>query len=233
MMRDAFLSLDTLAPGFTDPVHDAQAVFRVLLDALARPGTTGWIEATPGHGDKLTPARTSTPTSVPILEPTPSSIPASIPAPTPTPVAALAALLTLCDYATPVWLQARDDALASTIRFHTGAPLVDAPARAAFAYVDSPAALPAPESFALGEPESPEHAATVLIRVDAFEGGRPLTLTGPGIETSASIAPLGIPDDFWLARAALAPAFPCGIDCYLVCGRAVLGIPRTTHVELN
>jgi alpha-D-ribose 1-methylphosphonate 5-triphosphate synthase subunit PhnH len=205
MMSDAFLSLDTLAPGFADPVHDAQAVFRVLLDALARPGTTGWIEATPGNGD----------------------LPAS------TPVAALAALLTLCDYATPVWLQARDDALASTLRFHTGAPLVDSPGRAAFAYVDVPAMLPAPDAFALGEPESPEHAATVLVRVEAFEGGRPLTLSGPGIETSASIAPLGIPDDFWQARAALAPAFPCGIDCYLVCGRAVVGIPRTTRVELN
>jgi alpha-D-ribose 1-methylphosphonate 5-triphosphate synthase subunit PhnH len=205
MMTDAFLSLDTLAPGFADPVHDAQAVFRVLLDALARPGTTGWIEVTPGNGD----------------------------APAGTPVAALAALLALCDYATPVWLQARDDALAATIRFHTGAPLLDSPARAAFAYIDVPAMLPAPDAFALGEPESPEHAATVLIRVEALEGGRPLTLTGPGIETSATIAPRGISDDFWRARAAMAPAFPCGIDCYLVCGRAVLGIPRTTRVELN
>lgn len=204
-MADTFLSLDTLAPGFADPVHDAQAVFRVLLDALARPGTMGWIEATPGQLD--TPARA--------------------------PVAALAALLTLCDYATPVWLQTRDDALASAIRFHTGAPLLDSPERAAFAYVDAPSALLSPDAFALGEPESPEHAATVLIRVEAFDGGRPLTLTGPGIETSASIAPRGIADDFWLARAALAPAFPCGIDCYLVCGRAVLGIPRTTQVELS
>jgi alpha-D-ribose 1-methylphosphonate 5-triphosphate synthase subunit PhnH len=205
MMADAFLSLDTLAPGFADPVHDAQAVFRVLLDVLARPGTTGWIEALPARGDALANA----------------------------PAAALAALLTLVDYATPVWLQTRDDALASTIRFHTGAPLVDSPGRAAFAYIDTPSALPAPHAFALGEPEAPEHSATVLIRVDAFEGGRPLTLTGPGIETRAFIAPCGIADGFWLARAALAPAFPCGIDCYLVCGRAVLGIPRTTRVELN
>jgi alpha-D-ribose 1-methylphosphonate 5-triphosphate synthase subunit PhnH len=204
MMADTFLSLDTLAPGFADPVHDAQAVFRVLLDALARPGTTGWIEAVPGDSGALAHAP-----------------------------AALAALLSLCDYATPVWLQTRDDALASTIRFHTGAPLADSPGRAAFAYIDVPSALPAPDAFALGEPEAPEHSATVLIRVAAFEGGRPLTLTGPGIETSASIAPRGIADDFWRARAALAPAFPCGIDCYLVCGRAVLGIPRTTRVELN
>jgi alpha-D-ribose 1-methylphosphonate 5-triphosphate synthase subunit PhnH len=208
MMADTFLSLDTLAPGFADPVHDAQAVFRVLLDALARPGTTGWIEAM--SGDSSMVANTSS-----------------------APAAAVAALLTLGDYATPIWLQRRDDALASTIRFHTGAPLVDKPEHAAFAYIDTPSELPSPDAFALGDPESPERSATLLIRVDALDGGRPLTLTGPGIETSASIAPVGIPDDFWRARAALAPVFPCGIDCYLVCGQAVLGIPRTTHVELN
>ena len=204
-MADSFLSLEGLAPGFADPVHDAQAVFRVLLDALARPGTTGWIDTTLDASGMLADA----------------------------PSAALAALLTLGDYATPIWLQTRDDALASTLRFHTGAPLVGTAGQAAFAYIHDPAAVPAPEAFALGDPEAPDRSATVLIRVDAFEGGRSLTLSGPGIETQTTIAPIGIPEPFWHARAALAPAFPCGIDCYLVCGAAVIGIPRTTHVELN
>jgi alpha-D-ribose 1-methylphosphonate 5-triphosphate synthase subunit PhnH len=205
MMADTYLSLETLAPGFADPVHDSQAVFRVLLDALARPGSTRAIEVALGDSDALANG----------------------------PSAALAALLTLCDYATPVWLQRRDDALASTIRFHTGAPLVDAPDQAAFAYIDDAAALPSPEAFPLGDPAAPERSATLLIRVDAFEGGRPLKLTGPGIETVAMIAPVGIDDTFWTARAALATVLPCGIDCYLVCGRAVMGIPRTTRVELD
>jgi alpha-D-ribose 1-methylphosphonate 5-triphosphate synthase subunit PhnH len=203
-MTDTFSSLDTLVRGFADPVHDAQACFRVLLDALARPGTVCSIDvALDDDAKRLWPA------------------------------AAFAAMLTLADFSTPVWLQQHDEALAQAIRFHTDAPLADAPETAAFAYIADAAGLPAPDAFALGTPEAPQGSATLLIRIDALEGGRPLTLSGPGIQSSVCIAPLGIAETFWRARASLAALAPCGIDCYLVCGRAVIGIPRTTRVELN
>ncbi|HTJ95351.1 MAG TPA: phosphonate C-P lyase system protein PhnH [Pararobbsia sp.] len=204
-MADTALSLEHLAPGLGDPVHESQAVFRVLLDTLSRPGTVGRVS--------------------PVLD---------VQGPLAhVPDAAFAALLTLADYATPLWLQRHDAALAATLRFHTGAPMADHARNAAFAYIDDAAAMTAPESFALGDPETPDRAATLLIRVEALDGGRPLVLRGPGIESSITIAPLGLPDAFWPARAALAPAFPCGIDCYLVCGTAMIGIPRTTLVEMN
>ncbi|WP_025596477.1 phosphonate C-P lyase system protein PhnH [Burkholderia sp. WSM2230] len=203
-MTDKFSSLDTLVRGFADPVHDAQACFRVLLDALARPGTVRSVD-------------------VALAEHLPDHWSA----------AAFAAMLTLADFSTPVWLQHDDDALAQAIRFHTGAPIVQEAGVAAFAYIAHAPELPAPDEFALGTPEEPQGATTLFIRVDALEGGRPLTLSGPGIESSISAAPLGIDDTFWRARAALAAIAPCGIDCYLVCGRSVIGIPRTTHVELN
>jgi alpha-D-ribose 1-methylphosphonate 5-triphosphate synthase subunit PhnH len=204
MMNDKASSLDTLVRGFSDPVHDAQRCFRVLLDALARPGEIRSIDVA--------------------LDPD---------AQRQWPAAAFAALLTLSDFSTPVWLQRCDEALAQAVRFHTGAPLTDRPEEAAFAYIADAAAALAPDMFSLGTPEAPQGSATLLIRVDALKGGRPLTLNGPGIRTSTSIAPAGIADSFWLGRAALAAHAPCGIDCYLVCERSVIGIPRTTRVEFN
>jgi alpha-D-ribose 1-methylphosphonate 5-triphosphate synthase subunit PhnH len=148
-------------------------------------------------------------------------------------LAALAALLTLCDYSTPVWLAQPDAALASALRFHTGAPLVDDAHDAAFAYIHDASALPQLEHFSLGAAESPEQSVTLLIRVDALTGGAPIVLSGPGIENTATIAPVGLPEHFWRERAGLAPLFPCGIDCYLVCGNALIGLPRTTQAKVN
>ncbi|SMG57991.1 phosphonate C-P lyase system protein PhnH [Paraburkholderia susongensis] len=203
-MENSQIALSTLTPGFSDPVHDTQAVFRTLLDTLSRPGTIGVI------GDRLPELRDAR------AEP-----------------AAFAALLTLCDYATPVWLAQPDHALASALRFHTGAPLVDAPAEAAFAYLHDAGALPPLDSFAPGNAESPEQSATLLIRVDALTGGAPVELSGPGILDTATITPAGLPVYFWRERAALAPLFPCGIDCYLVCGMRLIGLPRTTEAKVS
>ncbi|WP_341318564.1 phosphonate C-P lyase system protein PhnH [Paraburkholderia sp. IMGN_8] len=203
-MENSQSALSRLTPGFADPVHNTQAVFRTLLDALSRPGTVGVVE-----------------NGLPEVRATRAEL------------AAFAALLTLCDYATPVWLAQPDAALASALRFHTGAPLVDEPAQAAFAYIHDTGALPSLESFALGEAESPEQSVTLLIRVEALTGGTPVVLSGPGIQHTATIAPVGLPEHFWRERAALAPLFPCGIDCYLVCGSTLIGLPRTTKAKVN
>jgi len=203
-MTEPLCSLAALVRGFSDPVHDAQASFRVLLDALARPGAIGAIDVALDD-DALRQW----------------------------PAAAFAAMLTLVDFSTPVWLQRHDEALAQAIRFHTGAPLATESREAAFAYIDDGTAMPSLDAFSLGAPETPQNSATLLIRVEAFDGGRPLTLSGPGIQSSAGLAPIGLAPTFWHERSALEAQAPCGIDCYLVCGRSVAGIPRTTRVEVN
>lgn len=203
------IALSTLAPGFADPVHDTQAVFRTLLDALSRPGTVGVVE-------NVLPAAQATGTHRSRAD-----------------LAAFAALLTLCDYSTPVWLAQPDAALAAVLRFHTGAPLVDDVHEAAFAYIHDAALLPELEQFSLGTAQAPEHSVTLLIRVDALTGGAPVVLSGPGIEHTATVSPVGLPENFWHQRAGLAPTFPCGIDCYLVCGSKLIGLPRTTQAKVN
>ncbi|WGS53897.1 phosphonate C-P lyase system protein PhnH [Paraburkholderia sp. D15] len=215
-MENSPIALSTLTPGFPDPVHDTQAVFRTLLDALSRPGTVGTIE-------DVLPALNASRTNP--GNPADGATRADL--------AAFAALLALCDYATPVWLAQADSALGSALRFHTGAPLTDDPAEAVFAYIHDAATLPPLEGFALGAAESPELSVTLLIRVDALSGGAPVVLSGPGIQHTATIAPVGLPERFWRERAALAPLFPCGVDCYLVCGAALIGLPRTTQAKVN
>jgi alpha-D-ribose 1-methylphosphonate 5-triphosphate synthase subunit PhnH len=213
--QSAQIALSMLTPGFANPVHDTQTVFRTLLDALSRPGKIGTI-------DNVLPAsRSDARNNLPHAR---------------ADLAAFAALLALCDYSTPVWLSQPDAVLGSALRFHTGAPLVDEPQDAAFAYVHDASTLPPLTSFALGAAETPEQSVTLLVRVDSLNsstGGTPVTLRGPGIEDTHTIAPSGLPARFWRERAELAPLFPCGIDCYLVCGDVLIGLPRTTRVELN
>jgi alpha-D-ribose 1-methylphosphonate 5-triphosphate synthase subunit PhnH len=104
---------------------------------------------------------------------------------------------------------------------------------AAFAYIHDAHALPPLSGFLHGEPEAPDQSATLLIRVEALTGGTPVVLRGPGIEHMTRIAPAGLPARFWHERAELASLFPCGVDSYLVCGDELIGLPRTTQVELN
>ncbi|VVE75575.1 phosphonate C-P lyase system protein PhnH [Pandoraea sputorum] len=198
-----------LQPGFDDPVHDAQGVFRAVLDALARPGQLRQVGQRLAHSDEAS-------------------------------VAARATLLALADAATPVWLQSPLGEVASALRFHTGAPLLSGEAglaQAQFALLTDPASCPALERFAFGTAESPEHSATLIVDVPALSVGHTgdglhLRLRGPGVQTHADVTVGGLDAAFWQARAALAPRFPAGLDLLITAGDTVLGLPRTTHVEV-
>ncbi|AKM31026.1 phosphonate C-P lyase system protein PhnH [Pandoraea faecigallinarum] len=199
-----------LQPGFADPVHDAQGVFRAVLDALARPGQLRSVGKRLAHSAEAS-------------------------------VAARATLLALTDATTPVWLQAPLTEVSSALRFHTGAPLLGGEAELAtaqFALLTDPARCPALERFAFGTAGSPEHSTTLIVDVPtlaeghAGDGGLRLRLRGPGIETHADVTVGALDAGFWQARAALAPRFPAGLDLLIAAGDSVLGLPRTTHVEV-
>lgn len=144
-----------------EPVHATQTTYRVLLEALARPGVARalpawWVrEAPPALGPALA-----------------------------------ATCLTLLDDDVAVWAQpgALDAAARAWLTFHTGTRLCTEPAQADFALVTDPVSL-ALEAFATGTAEEPQRSTTVLIRLPRFDGGAPVRASGPGIESSVVMAP--------------------------------------------
>ncbi len=110
--------------------------------------------------------------------------------------AALIALaLSLLDQETPVWLDpvADSEAARTFLRFHCAAPLIERPADAAFAVIADPASAPPLHSYSIGDPQYPDRSATVLIGLPSLTGGPLLQWTGPGIQSSAAVAPGGLP----------------------------------------
>jgi alpha-D-ribose 1-methylphosphonate 5-triphosphate synthase subunit PhnH len=83
---------------------------------------------------------------------------------------------------------------------------------------------------AIGSALYPDAGATVVAEA-RFGTGQRLRLTGPGIETFANIALEGIAPGFWAMRAALC-RYPAGFDLFLICGAQVIGLPRSTTIEV-
>jgi len=188
--------------GFADLVLEGQKVFRATMDALANPGTLRPLGALAQPPAPLTPE-----------------------------LAALA--LTVLDHDSPVWLDlvlGAAPVVADWLRFHTGAPIVADPAEAMFALVADAATTPPLETFAMGTDEYPDRSTTLIIAVDSLEGGTPLTLRGPGIETTATFSPnVELPrlPEQWADNRA---KFPRGVDLIFVANGQVAGLPRTTRI---
>lgn len=191
----------TLLPGFDDPVAGAQATFRAALQALANPGRIQQLDVACGVPPGLSPAMA-------------------------------AMLLALADIDAPVWLPARvDEGVRGFLRFHCACPLVDDPAQARFIAVPAGCAAPALDRCDAGDPAYPDRSSTLLIEVDALGAGVPLTLAGPGIRDTRTLAVTGLPAGLreqWDANHAL---FPLGVDVFLTQADRICGLPRTTRME--
>lgn len=145
-----------------------------------------------------------------------------------------AALLTLADLDTPVWLGPGfdTDVVRTWLRFHSGAPLAAKPEQAVLALLDA-AQMPALETFSFGTDEAPERGATLLIQVPSLGGSSAMTWRGPGIKESIAMPFCGLDQSVWQQRAALAIEFPRGIDLYLGCGRDLVALPRSTAISIE
>ena len=85
----------------------------------------------------------------------------------------------------------------------------------------------------LGTLSSPERSATLIVRVASVnDGNLKLKMAGPGIKGVLQRDLEGL-DPAWLSqRQQWISAFPLGVDMLLVDQSSVVGIPRTTQVEV-
>lgn len=193
--------------GFGQPVDDAQATFRALLQALSRPGRVANCDV-----------------GVP-----------EVPGLMPGTVAALLALTdaeTPVWWGGAVDARAFAAHPAAWLSFHTGTPAAQTPGGAAFAVCglqQSPMTL---NELAGGSDVSPERSTTLLLELPTWHGGPQRLWQGPGLREPLV---LGLPvraPDFWQQWADNGERFPSGVDVLLVCGRQFMGLPRTTTVKL-
>ncbi|WP_422041295.1 phosphonate C-P lyase system protein PhnH [Roseibium sp.] len=195
-----------LAAGFPDPVHDAQACFRAIMNAMARPGTRQTLKT-----GTLAPPEPLTPTAAAIA-------------------------LTLFDYDTPVWLDRAlmsSEPVKAFLRFHTGAPIVGEPVDAAFALVGDPKQLIPLASFNQGSAEYPDESTTVILSGQEFDTSQKVTLSGPGIRDTAALAVNPIPPVFWDQVISNNRQFPRGIDLIFAGKTDIAALPRSTSVVLT
>ncbi|OBQ59196.1 phosphonate C-P lyase system protein PhnH [Mesorhizobium erdmanii] len=197
------IAAQSIEGGFADPVFNAQAVFRAIMDAMARPGSV-------------------------------QPLPALARPPSPLSATAGAVALALCDNDTPLWLDPAlhaSAAIVSWLGFHTGAPLANTAADAHFAIVAAPAEMMALDGFSQGTQDYPDRSTTLILQVGDLTSGAPLLLEGPGIETSATIAPAQMPRHFIEQWKQNNKRFPRGVDIILATADGIACLPRTTRIK--
>ncbi len=87
------------------------------------------------------------------------------------------------------------------------------------------------EQANLGTITDPDQSATLVIACELGHGRR-LHLSGPGIQHATHLQIDALPTDFWRLRSEL-NHYPLGIDLFLVASDQVVGVPRTTVIDLN
>lgn len=186
--------------GFTAPVYQSQAAFRLVMDAMAHPGRIVDL-GQPVHA------------------------PAPLEAAAATVLATLADYDTPVWFE-----DEGVDAAASWLTFHTGATLASEPSHASFAVLSKDSPVEGWQKFAMGSLAYPDRSATLLLPVTSLRDGTPLTIRGPGIETAATVAPHGLPGGFAEAMAINAVRYPLGFDLFLVCCSELIALPRTARL---
>ncbi|MDH7797127.1 MULTISPECIES: phosphonate C-P lyase system protein PhnH [unclassified Beijerinckia] len=191
-----------LEGGFTDPVLNAQAAFRIVMDAMARPATVLAMQ--------------------PLVTP---------PAPLTSLAGTIACTLIDADtpfWLDPVL--GAHEALRTWLGFHTGARATTAAGDAHFALIGDPKSMLSLDQFAQGSQDYPDQSTTLILQVESLHKGTPLAFEGPGIKGRNTLALRGLPADFAHQWRDNTKRFPRGVDLILTTADAVACLPRTARL---
>lgn len=194
--------MSNITAGFDSPVHDAQQVFRKLMEAMSRPGKCVSLDHSTQFG---TASSAATQVLLTLADNT--------------------TRLWLSR------LFSADEALIENVRFHCASPVVAEKSQAAFALIkgDEPESL---EGFSFGDEIYPDRSTTLILEVGGFDGGVALSFTGPGIKAPESLFVKGLNSTLLASLMAHRGAFPQGVDILLTAGNDVVAIPRSTELTL-
>ena len=200
--------LSALGAAFGNEALGSQAVFRTALEALSHPGRVVRVS----H-DAHVPSQGHS--------------------------ASAALLLAMLDADCTLWLSptlAASDA-ALWLHFHTGCQLVNEIATAQFAWVAKGDAMPALATLSQGSDAYPDQSATCVIDVNSLSNApQPQgnwLLQGPGIQSQQTLNVQGLAADFPAQWAANHAGFPRGVDVFLAAQSQMVGLPRTTTIQLQ
>jgi len=191
-----------LPAGFADKVLSAQATFRLVMDAMARPGKVRQLTKSVGAPSGLMHG-----------------------------TAAIALTLFDHDTPIWLdrTMAATSD-VAKWLKFHSGAPVIADSSVCSFALVGLGNEMPALDRFSLGSNEYPDRSTTLILQVESLTEGRGYELCGPGIDGTAILQASIEPADLFEQLAVNAKLFPRGLDVVLVHDDAVVAIPRSTRL---
>jgi alpha-D-ribose 1-methylphosphonate 5-triphosphate synthase subunit PhnH len=82
----------------------------------------------------------------------------------------------------------------------------------------------------LGSDLHPEDGATLVVTAKIGEGDA-LRLTGPGVDGQVDVTIGGVPKQVWQVRAQIM-RYPMGFEMFVIDGARVLGLPRSTRIEV-
>lgn len=158
----------------------------------------------------------------------------SVKAPAPLNAVAAAALCTLCDADTTLYMDTSlkgDQKVSSWITFQTDVVIGATPSHSTFALIAHSKNLPTLDHFAQGTDEYPDRSTTIIVQTESLTEGPPLTLTGPGIKDQRIFCPADLPDHFTASWMNNHDQFPRGVDVIFATENELACLPRSTKLS--